>query len=166
MASTKQMQERAKARKQEQRPHSTKEDGNWADLLCVLKNDKTGLSEFQRAQVCIPAHSSASREQLLEAICSKPWGHSTKIVGLVAHYLSYSPSLTMVRSGFNAPTFNVRTGRTENINLNDLGVVIEFQTNGKEFSTNGPSWCSKHEVDERAANLLEAHRDLDVRRYQ
>lgn len=165
MASTKQMQARAKARKQ-----AAKQPVQAKGTTCRLLIKKTDLRndsvEFQYGEIEIPAKPFGDRNKLIGSL-GFDWKHDKKALMLVAAYISHSPSLMMMRMGNVADIIDIHSGRLQNMDVDNLACYIEFTSDKRGVSTKGPEWMTPAEVDvigKEIANKYSATHDIRNRK--
>ena len=145
MASTKQMQDRAKARKQ-----AAKQPIHAKGTTCRLLIKKTDLRndsvEFQYGEIEIPARPFGDRTELIGSMGFN-WKHDKKALMLAAAYISHSPSLMMMRMGNVKNIIDIHSGRLQNMDVDNLACYIEFTADKRGVSTKGPEWMTPAEVD-------------------
>ena len=145
MASSKEMQARAKARKQ-----AAKQPVQAKGTTCRLLIKKTDLRndsvEFQYGEIEIPAKPFGDRNKLIGSL-GFDWKHDKKALMLAAAYISHSPSLMMMRAGNVANIIDIHSGRLQNMDVDNLACYIEFEADKRGVSTKGPEWMTPAEVD-------------------
>ena len=165
MASTKQMQARAKARKQ-----AANQTAPAKGITCRLLIKKTDLRndsvEFQYGEIEIPAKPFGDRTELIGSL-GFDWKHDKKALMLVAAYLSHSPSLMVMRAGNCSNILDIHSGRLQNQDVDNLACYIEFTSDKRGVSTKGPQWMTPAEVDvigKDIANKYSATHDIRNRK--
>lgn len=162
MASTKEMQARAKARKQAaNQPAPAK--GTKCRLLIKKTDTRNGAVEFQYGEIEISARPIGDRNELIGSMGFN-WKHDGKAMMLVAAYLSHSPSLMMMRAGNCSNIIDIHSGRLQNMDVNNLACYIEFSVDKRGVATKGPEWMTPEEVDAISKELARSYADThDIR---
>lgn len=158
MATTKQMQARAKARKQAATQPTTNEQmpGTECRLLIKKTDKRTGSVEFQYGLIEIPNKPFGNRTELIGSLGFN-WKHDGKALMVVAAYLSHSPSLMMMRMGNARNIIDIHSGRHHNMDVNNLACYIEFEADARGVHTKGPGWMTPAEVDAVSQDLATKH---------
>ena len=113
--------------------------------LFIKKTDtRDGLVEFALGEIGIDKTPYGDRNELIGCL-GRHWLNDGWPLGVVAAYLSHSPSLTMAELGLGAKFTMTNTGM-QDIDLDNLGCVIEFEVDARGVSTQGPKWMSPKKV--------------------
>ena len=148
MASSKEMQARAKARKQAAKQTTANEQtkGTTCNLLIKKTDKRNGSVEFQYAKIDIPNKPFGDRNKLIGSLGFN-WKHDNKAIQLVAAYLSHSPSLTIMRMGMAENIIDIHSGHLQNMDVDNLACYIEFEADKRGVYTTGPRWMTPAEVE-------------------
>jgi hypothetical protein len=141
-------------------------DDSYTCKLFIKKYDtRDGSTEFQFGQVGISKKPYGNRNDLISSL-GFDWKHDDRAFLTVAAYLSHSPSLHFAVSNLNSTVMMSNSGIHE-IDLDNLGCVIEFTADEFGVSTNGPQWMSPSDVDAyakvTAAQYAKTH---DIKRHE
>jgi hypothetical protein len=163
-----QLRKQRKAMKAKQRPRNVLTNGNFkptnhfrlpqtndgirVKLLIEKKDKRYDATEFQYGEVVIPNKCEIARSELISSLGHK-WGHDGWALNTVGHYLSYSMTLNMVKSGFNAKTILSTDGHIHSVDLDKLGCYIKFEADNKGIYTDGPQFMTQDEVNDKAKQL-------------
>mgnify|MGYP003650191895 CR=1 FL=1 len=142
----------------------------WCRLFIKKTNTKTGDVEFILGDVTIPDPSDIKedRDQILGALGSD-WKHDEWPLGVAAGYLGTTMSFQFAKDGLmTSPTlfgkFFTNTGGGMDIDLDNLGCVIEFEVEGDGnltgvgIGTYGPKWMSPSKVDKIASKTIKKYK--------
>jgi hypothetical protein len=146
MASTKEMQARARARRQAESQPTNKQSGISCHLLIKKTDKRDGSVEFQYGLIDIPNKPFGDRSKLIGSLGFE-WAHDYKALQVVAAYLSHSPSLMMMRMGMAKNILDINSGHMQNMDVNNLACYIEFEADKRGVYTQGPKWMTPAETD-------------------
>ena len=139
---------------------SAEQEAKANQIPCTLFIKKTdtrdGSVEFSYAEIGIPKTPYGNRNELIGCLGRK-WLNDSWPIMTVACYLSHSPSLTMAELGLGA-RFVMNNLGPVNIDLDNLGCVIEFEADARGVSTQGPRWMSPKKVAKIAKNTAKKYR--------
>ncbi len=122
--------------------------------MFISRTDKkTGEIKMAYADVGIPTKPYGDRDGLLGDLCNDWDGHINQAIQTASAYLSHSSSLMFAKSGMTANVMCNNNGIIDNLDLNNLGCVLEFEVDGREINTQGPQWMSPGDVDKFQFNL-------------
>ena len=120
-------------------------DDSYICNLFIKKYDKRdGSTEFQHGLISIPKKPYGNRTDLIGSLGFE-WKHDSRALLTVAAYLSHSPSLRLAASNVGAIVMG--NGGIQEIDLDNLGCVIEFTADVRGCGTAGPQWMSPCDVD-------------------
>lgn len=109
----------------------------------------------------IPDEPKVSRNELIGCFGIQ-WSDNFDVtVSMLLDYLGHSPTINMLKMGVNATNIlDINTGRlTGSLDINDLGIFIEFTSDHRGVSTDGPQFMTVAEVDDIAAEYMEQCKD-------
>ena len=145
----------------EQAKQRNADDSYICNLFIKKYDERDGSTEFQHGQISIPKKPYGNRTDLIGSLGFE-WKHDSRALLAVAAYLSHSPSLQLAASnlgGIRLAAGGIVMGNSgiHEIDLDNLGCVIEFTADVRGVSTAGPQWMSPGDVDAYAKVTVARH---------